>query len=238
MIQKSAIKNAATAIVESYMADDMRGFYGSLEHLMLEADGHGITFVDIDETLFWTFAKIKVLDSDGKVKHELTNVEYNHYRLQDGESFDFGQFKDAEFFAKTSKANQKMMVKVNSMLKAIEARGGQSEIHMLTARGRFDTHTPFFNAFRKAGMRVDEVGFIPTGDAGFSSTADAKKHFIREKLRTGKFNRCRLFDDAIHNLAGFMALQKEFPHVTFQAYWIDHYGNPKVWRAKGAIGTK
>jgi len=197
---------------------------------MLEADGHGITFVDIDETLFWTFAKIKVRGPDGKVKHELTNVEYNNYRLQDGESFDFGQFKDAEFFAKTSKANQKMMAKVNSMLKSIESRGGESEVHMLTARGKFDTHQPFFNAFRKAGMRVDEVGFIPTGDAGFTSTADAKKHFIREKLRTGKFSRCRLFDDAVHNLAGFMSLQKEFPHVQFQAYWIDHHGNPKVWR--------
>ena len=40
--------------------------------------GKGITFIDIDETIFHTFAKIKVF-KDGKLKRELDNQEFNTY---------------------------------------------------------------------------------------------------------------------------------------------------------------
>jgi hypothetical protein len=56
--------------------------------------GKGITFIDIDETIFNTFAKIYVI-KDGKVIKKLSNQEFNTYDLQDRESFDFREFRDA-----------------------------------------------------------------------------------------------------------------------------------------------
>lgn len=51
-----------------------------LNHYLVEKkqEGLGITFVDLDETLFNTFAKIKVLQGK-KVIKTLTNAEYNKY---------------------------------------------------------------------------------------------------------------------------------------------------------------
>ena len=51
----------------------------------------GLTIFDIDDTLFHTTAQIKVM-KDGKVVQSLTNQEFNNYKLQPGEEFDFGEF--------------------------------------------------------------------------------------------------------------------------------------------------
>jgi FMN phosphatase YigB (HAD superfamily) len=54
-----------------------------------------LTIFDIDDTLFHTTAKIKVV-KDGEVVRTLTNQEFNNYELQDGEDYDFGEFRNAE----------------------------------------------------------------------------------------------------------------------------------------------
>ena len=76
-------------------------FDNYLTEFAREHYGAGITFIDIDETVFRTFAKILV-KKGGKVVRELDNQEFNSYELKEGESYDFHQFKDAELFAKTS----------------------------------------------------------------------------------------------------------------------------------------
>ena len=75
-----------------------REFFMRLKRFVNELSsiyGSGITFIDIDETIFKTFATIKVL-KHGQVIKKLTNQEFNTYELQDAESFDFGEFRNAE----------------------------------------------------------------------------------------------------------------------------------------------
>ena len=65
--------------------------------------GKGITFIDIDETIFRTFAMIYVLDKGTKeVVKKLNNQEFNTYKLKDNEEFQFNEFRDADLFNKTS----------------------------------------------------------------------------------------------------------------------------------------
>ena len=55
---------------------------------------------DIDDTLLHTNAKIHVKDSSGKTTQTLTNQEFNDHKLPKGHSYDFGEFRSAEKFAK------------------------------------------------------------------------------------------------------------------------------------------
>lgn len=71
------------------------------QHLEEQTRGKGLTVFDIDETLFQTQALIHV-KKDGKTIRKLTNQEYNEYKLQPGEEFDYGEFRNAKVFAETS----------------------------------------------------------------------------------------------------------------------------------------
>ena len=68
---------------------------------LAKKSGLGLTIFDIDDTLFRTTAQIKVV-KDGREIRSLNNQEFNTYKLQDGESFDFGEFRNAEKFNKES----------------------------------------------------------------------------------------------------------------------------------------
>lgn len=190
----------------------------------------GITFVDIDETLMYTTATVRVV-KDGKTIRELSNTDFNTYQLKPGESYDFGQFKDAKHFRETSKPNKKMFAKVNAILTNIERTNSDSEIHMLTARGAFDNHPEFFDTFRDHGLKIDDIGFIPTGDMGMKA-ADAKKHVMTKYLKTGKYSRIRLYDDAISNLDAFLSISEDFPDIQFTAYHVGHDGKARVYKGK------
>ena len=52
---------------------------------------------DIDDTLVKTDTKVNVI-KDGRVIKRLNSHDFTHYKLEPGESFDFGAFKDAEEF--------------------------------------------------------------------------------------------------------------------------------------------
>ena len=55
-----------------------------------EAKVSTLHFFDIDETVFNTFAKIIVRDKDtGDEIAQLTNQQFNSYKLKDNEEFDF-----------------------------------------------------------------------------------------------------------------------------------------------------
>ena len=66
-----------------------------------EATGKGLTIFDIDETMFITKAKVHVV-KNGKVIKKLDNQEFNAYKKKPGEDYDFGEFKNAEVFNRTS----------------------------------------------------------------------------------------------------------------------------------------
>ena len=84
--------------------------------LILEARGNqGLSIFDIDETLFYSKAKVKVV-KDGKVIKSLDNVQFNNYKLGNGEDFDFGEFKSAKIFNQTSTPIGRMIAKAKAII--------------------------------------------------------------------------------------------------------------------------
>jgi predicted chitinase/LysM repeat protein len=184
----------------------------------------GLTIFDIDDTLFHTTAKIKVV-RDGKVIRSLTNQEFNNYTLLPGEEFDFGEFRSAEKFNKESRPIKPMIEK----LKAILDNAGNSKVIMLTARADFDNRDLFLNTFAKYGIDMSQVHVHRAGNlAGNAIPAEKKAIWVRRYLNTGKFNRVSLYDDSMSNLRVFNSLKDEYPNISFQAIFVKPDGSIKL----------
>ena len=169
--------------------------------------GKGITFLDIDENIFRTFAKIKVI-KNGKVVREITNQEFNTYRLKSGESWDFDQFRDAAFFKQTSKPIIPTVDRIKRIFKNINRRG--SRVVLITAREAFPDMKTFKETFKDIGIPIEKMDIIfykPT--EGLISKY--KKKAIMKYLETGEYRRVRLVDDDIHNIKAFLSIQNIIP---------------------------
>jgi hypothetical protein len=99
---------------------------------------YGITFIDVDETIARTFAKILVRDKEtGEVLRELDNQQFNSYELKSGEEFDFQQFRSGKKFLETSIPIEKTVKRIKRMIKMIKKNEKKSRIIFLTARSSF-----------------------------------------------------------------------------------------------------
>ncbi len=168
--------------------------------------GKGITFIDIDETIFNTFAKIYVM-KNGKIIKKLSNQEFNTYELQDDESFDFREFRDAIMFKKTSKPIPNTIKRIKRMFQNIDKRG--SKVVLLTARGAFPDMTTFKRTFKDHGIPIDQIEIVFAGDIKSGSIAAAKKKVIMDYIKTGDYRRVRLIDDDIKNVKFFLSIENE-----------------------------
>ena len=209
--------------------------------------GKGITFVDIDETMFNTFAEVLV-KKDGKVVRSLDNQEFNSYVKKEGEEWDFGQFRDAAFFRKTSIPIPQTFNRIKRMISQIKMNDSGSKIVFLTARGTFDNLAEFKRAFKDNGVTIDgkivDVSFMPEGEK--MSVDKDKKRRMMEYIKTGEYRRVRLIDDHKPNLKALKDIEKQLPHsieqkvinkynldmtkeklppISFYALWIDEKGN-------------
>jgi hypothetical protein len=186
--------------------------------------GLSLSIFDIDDTLFHTTAEIKVI-KNGQIVRSLNNQEFNNYQLQPGESFDFGEFRDAEKFNRESKPIRPMIAKLKAMLKNAE----DSTVIMLTARADFDNKEKFLSTFEKYGIDMSRVHVHRAGNLpGDDIPAEKKAVWVRRYLNTGKYSRVRLYDDSRTNLRVFKELEKEYPNVDFDAYYVDPKGQAIV----------
>lgn len=192
--------------------------------------GRGITFVDIDETIFKTFAKIYVLDKEtGEIKRKLTNQEFNTYELQPDEKFDFRKFRDAKVFKETSIPIEKTIKRIKRMFQNIDQRG--SKIVLLTARADFDDKETFLQTFRNYGIPIDKMYVERVGN--FSEHPEIYKNLIKKKgmpkgiakmketvmmnyLETGLYRRVRLIDDDMKNIKTFVKMKDRIPKNIIQ----------------------
>tara|TARA_R110000868_G_scaffold386276_1_gene654487 strand:- start:716 stop:1330 length:615 start_codon:yes stop_codon:yes gene_type:complete len=198
----------------------------SFKSFITEAkEGIGLTVFDIDDTLFRTFASIKVVKDDKTVK-SLSNQEYNVYKLKDGETFDFGEFRNAENFRKTSIPITKMINKAKAIIRNAEAAG--SKVIIMTARADFDDKKIFLQTFKDHGLNLDNVYIERAGNLGDKNSSAKNKRFLFHKyLRSGKYARVRFFDDALSNINMFKSLQKQYPLIKFEAYLVQSDGSIK-----------
>lgn len=187
--------------------------------------GAGITFVDIDETIFKTMAKIYVLDREtGEIKKKLTNQEFNTYKLQPDEKFDFREFRNAKIFRESSIPIEKTIKRLKRMFQNIDKRG--SKVVLLTARADFDDKKTFLQTFRDVGIPIDEIYVERVGNflenpeiysniikkKGMPKRIDSMKEaVIMSYLETGLYRRVRLIDDDIKNIKTFTKLKDKLP---------------------------
>ena len=181
-----------------------------------EASGIGLTMFDVDETMFKTKAKVKVVNKNGKVIKKLDNQQFNLYKKKAGEEFDFGEFKNAEVFNRTSTPIARMINKVKVILKNATRKG--SKVIIVTARPNFDDKELFLDTFRNQGIDIDKIYVERAGNLGAGPAADNKKVIFRKYLDQKIYKRIRLFDDARSNLKAFLSLQKDYPSVSFEAF--------------------
>lgn len=214
--------------------------------------GFGITFIDIDETVFRTFASVKVM-KDGKIQRLLSNQEFNMYVLKDDESFDFGEFKNSETFNETSKPINSMITRVKEILHRVTTKSEGSMVVFLTARSDFDDKDLFLNTFRRYGidMDSDRIYVERSGnDTDNVSVAEKKKKVILDRLEDGNYRRVRLIDDDEKNLLEFLKLSNETPKstldkvikkhkltddmipISFSAFIVDHKGDMHPYTEK------
>lgn len=206
----------------------MKKFSEYLKEEQEYQDG-GLTIFDIDDTLFHTTAQIGVIKNGKKVK-SLSNQEFNTYKLGDGESFDYDEFKDAAKFNAESKPISRMLDKAKIILRNAE-KNPNSKVIIVTARNDFDNKELFLNTFRKHGFDIDKVRVERAGKINdVHSVAFKKVIIIRNYINTKKFKRVRLFDDSMANLKAFLKLQHEFPTVKFEAFFANRDGTVKTIR--------
>lgn len=187
-----------------------------------EQSGKGLTIFDIDETMFITKAKVKVV-KDGKVIKKLDNQEFNTYKKKPGEEYDFGEFKNAEVFNRTSTPIARMINKVKVILKNATRKG--SKVIIVTARPNFDNKKLFLDTFRKQGIDIDKIYVERAGNLGSGPAAENKKIIFKKYLNQNIYKRIRLFDDAMSNLKIFLSLKKDYPDVSFEAFLAKENGS-------------
>jgi hypothetical protein len=186
-----------------------------------ETRGMGLTVFDIDETLFKTNALVRIMQ-DGKVIRSLDNQEYNTYKLKPGESYDYGEFKNAQVFNDTSIPIGAMIKKARAIIN--NAVNAGSKVIIVTARADFDDKKKFLDTFRRYGIDIDKVYVERAGNLNLGSSAKNKRFIFHKYLRGGKYQRVRFFDDAMSNITMFKALQKQYPNVSFESYHVQHDG--------------
>jgi hypothetical protein len=182
-----------------------------------------LNIFDIDDTLFHTNALIVVKKDGGPVK-ELTNQEFNNYTLGPGEEFDFEQFRDAKKFRKESLPMDRMIEKAKIIVD--RQRSPLSKTIIITARANFDDKNEFLAKFKDHGFPIDKVYVERAGNmVGDEVPAIRKAIIVRDYLNSNNYIKTRMFDDSMSNLKAFLSLQKEYPHVKFEAYFVKSDGS-------------
>jgi hypothetical protein len=189
---------------------------------------------DIDDTLGKTSARVTVM-KDGKAVKTLDPAEYNSYKLGAGESFDYSQFRSGKIFRDTFKP-------INNVLdRAKEIVWNQSENSdsiILTARADFNDHKEFLQAFRDHGFPIDHVyveraGNISNLRPNNPASAHVSKGVILKKyLKTGKYDRVRMWDDHEKNLDMLHKVAALYPNIEAIGYLVkdgrvSRYGSSK-----------
>ena len=175
---------------------------------------------DIDATLGNTDARVSVMKA-GKIVKILDPGEFNHYKLGDGENFDFAQFRSGKIFRDTFKP-------INNVLdKAKEIVWNQSENShsiILTARADFEDHKEFLQTFRDHGFPIDHVYVERSGNLSkLDSKAPAhinKGVVLKKYLKTGKWKRVRMWDDHEKNLDMLFKVAALYPDVEAVGYLV------------------
>lgn len=194
----------------------------SLYQYITEAKGASLTVWDIDDTLFKSNSKVKII-RNGRVVKTLTPAEFNTYVPHKGETYDYGEFKSGKIFYTTAKPIPRVM-RIAKKLQRRIPHTADSKVIIVTARSPMDDMNLFRATFHKYGFNIDKMHAHLTGGDGFSA-ADGKVRVFDTYLATGKYTSISLFDDSIPILRAALSLKHKYPSIIFNAYHVGHDGS-------------
>jgi hypothetical protein len=175
---------------------------------------------DIDDTLGNTDARVAVV-KDGKTVKVLSPGEFNHYDLKSGESFDFSQFRSGKIFRDTFKPINNVLDRAKQI---VLNQTENSHSIILTARADFNDHKEFLQTFRDHGFPIDHVYVERAGNLAKLKT-DSKAHInkgviLKRYMKSGRFDRVRMWDDHEDNIKMLYKLGKQFPNIEVVGYIV------------------
>lgn len=175
---------------------------------------------DIDDTLGNTDARVSVI-KDGKTVKVLSPGEFNHYDLKSGESFDFAQFRSGKIFRDTFKPINNVLDRAKQI---VLNQTENSHSIILTARADFHDHKEFLQTFRDHGFPIDHVYVERAGNLAKLKT-DSKAHInkgviLKRYMKSGRFDRVRMWDDHEDNIKMLYKLGKQFPNIEVVGYIV------------------
>ena len=177
---------------------------------------------DIDDTLGKTDARVAVV-KDGKTVKVLSPGEFNHYDLKSGESFDFAQFRSGKIFRDTFKPINNVLDRAKQI---VWNQSENSHSIILTARADFNDHKEFLQAFRDHGFPIDQVYVERAGNiSNLRPSSPASAHIskgvvLKKYLKTGKWDRVRMWDDHERNLDILFKVAQMYPNVEAIGYLV------------------
>jgi hypothetical protein len=166
---------------------------------------------DVDETLFGHGKKgkpnvqVHVKDASGKRVKSLSNQEFNTHKLEKGHSYDFSEFQSAKKFSQTASPNKKVIKDI----KRKQARG--QNVHLITARSKFDNPSEFQGHLKKHGVDVDKKNIHYTGGMKGGDIGKKKVDVANAVAKQSGAKSVHMYDDAAKVHKAFEKEKKENP---------------------------
>lgn len=159
-----------------------------------------ILLFDVDDTLIKSDVKVHVI-KNGEVIKKLSSTEYNSYKLQPGESFDYSEFEDEDILN-----NRSVFLKYWDTLQR-EYKDG-THIGILTARSNKDM---FYRFFKSNGITIKNELVFAINDPRLNlkgSTIEDRKAEVIKRLAKWGYRTMVFFDDNEANLKTAKKLEK------------------------------
>lgn len=175
---------------------------------------------DIDDTLGKTDARVMVVKNENIIKI-LEPSEYNCYKLNLDEKFDYSQFRCGKLFRQT-------FVPINDVLdkakEIVHRQDKNSKSIIITARADFKDHKEFLQTFRDHGFPIDKVfveraGNISELNPKFPAHIN-KGVILKRYLKTGNWNKVCMWDDHSKNLDMLFKVADLFQNVKAEGYLV------------------
>jgi hypothetical protein len=218
----------ADSLVENNYADDYESAEIMIEHFSdefisylaeeyIEEKARGtkpkktVHAYDVDETLFSHGKKgkpnvqVHVKDASGKRVKSLSNQEFNTHKLEKGHSYDFGEFQSAKKFTQTAAPNKKVI----KHLQRQQKRG--HNIHLITARSKFDDTDTFHKHLKKHGIDVPKQNIHYTGGMKGGDVGDKKVTVANAVAKKHKTSSVHMYDDAAKVHKSFEKEKQQHP---------------------------
>ena len=166
---------------------------------------------DIDDTLFRTSARARIVNTKGQVEY-LSSEELKDYEFSADEKICFAEFRDAKKFAEESQPIESMIKIAQDCIKKT-AEG--SKTILLTARADLDCKARFLEYLNSSGLDTNNIYIERAGNLPNLKTSEAKKLIINNYLKSYQYKKAYLFDDSLENILGFVELSGCFSNIKF-----------------------